>query len=194
MTHLVLDDNRTTPVNVTTSVPTSLIESQHWRPGIAFEADLVAQLPFLRRYANKLTRDREQAMDLVQDTCERALRFRHLFQEGTSMRAWVQTIMRHRFFDMAKRRRDAIGGGRSVPLEELSKSVYSAARAEQICFAKEVLQLAAEGLSEKQASVFWPTLQGASREECVALRGVPKGAVGIRLHRARSFLRRACAA
>jgi RNA polymerase sigma-70 factor (ECF subfamily) len=194
MTHLVLDDNRTTPVNVTASVRAALIESQHWRPGTTFEADLVAQLPFLRRYANKLTRDREQAKDLVQDTCERALRFRHLFQEGTSMRAWVQTIMRHRFFDIAKRRRGAIGGGRSVPLEELSKWVYSAARAEQICFAKEVLQLAAEGLSEKQASVFWPTLEGASREDCVALRGVPKGAVGIRLHRARSFLRRACAA
>jgi RNA polymerase sigma-70 factor (ECF subfamily) len=194
MTHLVLDDNRTTPVSVTASVRTALIDSRHWRPGTTFEPDLVAQLPFLRRYANKLTRDREQAMDLVQDTCERALRFRHLFQDGTSMRAWVQTIMRHRFFDMAKRRRDAVAGGRFVPLEELSKSVYSAARAEQICFAKEVLQLAAEGLSEKQASVFWPTLEGASREECVALRGVPKGAVGIRLHRARSFLRRACAA
>jgi hypothetical protein len=79
MTHLVLDDNRMTPVNVTTSVPTSLIESRHWRPETTVEADLVAQLPFLRRYANKLTRDREQAMDLVQDTCERALSFRHLF-------------------------------------------------------------------------------------------------------------------
>lgn len=132
-------------------------------------------------------------MDLVQDTCEKALRFRHLFQEGTSMRAWVQTIMRHHFFDMG-RRRDAMAGGRSVPLEELSEWAYSAARAEQICFTKEVLRLAVEGLSEEQASVFWPTLAGGTREECVALHGVPKGAVGIRLHRARSYLRRACAA
>ena len=87
-----------------------------------------------------------------------------------------------------------MAGGRAVPLEEWSEWAYSAARAEQICFTKEVLQLAAEGLSEKQASVFWPTVEGASREECVALGGVPKGAVGIRLHRARSFLRRACVA
>jgi RNA polymerase sigma-70 factor (ECF subfamily) len=147
---------------------TALIEGRDRRRETIFEADLVAQLPFLRRYANKLTRDREQAMDLVQDTCEKALRFRHLFQEGTSMRAWVQTIMRHHFFDM-RSRRDALAGGRSVPLEELSESAYSAARAEQICFTKEVLQ-------------------------CVALRGVSEGAVGTRLHRARSFLRRACAA
>ena len=56
-----------------------------------FDADLVSQLPVLRRYAHKLTRDREEAMDLdlVQDTCKRALCSRHLFREGTSLRAWV---------------------------------------------------------------------------------------------------------
>lgn len=47
-----------------------------------FDADLVAQIPVLRCYAHKFTRDREEAMDLVQDTCERALRFRHLFVLG----------------------------------------------------------------------------------------------------------------
>jgi len=203
MTHLVPIDNPPAPANVTISrlgprVESRMrrparIESRDQQPETTFEGDLVALLPFLRRYANELTRDREQAMDLVQDTCEKALRFRHLFQEGTSMRAWVQTIMRHHFFDMG-RRRDAMAGGRSVPLEELSEWAYSAARAEQICFTKEVLRLAVEGLSEEQASVFWPTLAGGTREECVALHGVPKGAVGIRLHRARSYLRRACAA
>ena len=60
---------------------------QEIQPETRFYADLVAQLPVLRRYAHKLTRDREEAMDLVQDTCERALRFRHLFQEGTSLGA-----------------------------------------------------------------------------------------------------------
>src|SRR6266436_9370381 len=152
MTHLVLHDNRPAPDNVTASrselrvqsrmLRTALIEGRDRRPGTTFEADLVAQLPILRRYANKLTRDREQAMDLVQDICEKALRFRHLFQEGTSLCAWVHTIMRHHFFDMAKRKGDAMAVGRCVPLEELSEWAYSAARAEQICFAKEVLQLA----------------------------------------------------
>ena len=173
------------------SVP---IEGHERRRGITFEADLVAQLPSLRRYAHKLIHDREQAMDLVQDTCEKALRFRHLFREGTSMRAWVLTIMRHHFIDMRKKRGDAMAGGRCVPLEELSEWAYSAARADQICFAKEALRLAVGGLSEERASVFWPTLGGATREECVALYGVPKGTVGTRLHRARSFMRRACAA
>src|ERR1700730_1919690 len=158
MTRLILDDGRRTQLSSTPSplgppderrmlgsVP---IEGHDRRRGITFEADLVAQLPSLRRYAYKLTHDREQAMELVQDTCEKALRFRRLFREGTSMRAWVLTIMRHHFFDTLKKRGDAMVGGRCVPLEELSEWAYSAARAEQICFAKEALRLAAGSLSK----------------------------------------------
>src|SRR5271156_616088 len=93
---------------------------------------------------------------------QRALRFRHLFREGTSLRAWVVTIMRHRLLDIAKRTRDAMESAKCVPPEELSEWAYSDARAEQICFAKEALALAGAGLSEEQASVFWPILAGAT--------------------------------
>ena len=159
----------------------------------SFDADLVAQLPVLRRYAHKLTRDREEALDLLQDTCERALRFRHLFREGTSLRAWVLTIMRHHFLDTFKKK-DAMVSGHRVPLEELSEWAQSDARAEQICFVKEALGLAVEGLSEEQASVFWPILAGTTVGECGLRHTIPKGTAATRLHRARSFMRRACAA
>jgi hypothetical protein len=66
-----------------------------------------------------------------------------------------------------------------MPLEELPEWAYSAARADQICFAKEALRLAVERLSEEQADVFWPTLGGATREECAVLSGVPKGRWGL---------------
>src|SRR5271168_1783526 len=98
----------------------ALIALPETQRGTAFDGDLVAQLPVLRRYAHKLTRDREEAMDLVQDTCERALRFRHLFREKTSLRAWVLTIMRHHFLDTLKRK-DAMVSGHRVPLEESSE-------------------------------------------------------------------------
>jgi RNA polymerase sigma-70 factor, ECF subfamily len=119
--------------------------------GTTFDADLVAQLPVLRRDAYRLTHHRKEAMDLVQDACERALRFRHLFREGTNLRAWVLTIMPHRFFDTAKRRRDAMESGQRVPLEELSEWPQNDARAEDIRYVKEVLGLAGEGLSQEQA-------------------------------------------
>jgi DNA-directed RNA polymerase specialized sigma24 family protein len=106
----------------------------------------------------------------------------------------VLTIMRRRLLDMAKRTRDAMESAKCVPPEELSEWAYSDARAEQICFAKEALGLAGAGLSEEQASVFWPTLAGATLKESAVLAGVPKGTMATRLYRARSFMRRACAA
>jgi len=189
MTRLVWNANWRLKPSAARSAPTGGANRQE----TTFEAELVALLPVLYRYAHRLTRDREQAMDLVQDTCEKALRFRHRFQPGTSMHAWTRAIMRHRFFDVIKRRGDAMARGRCVPIEELSEQIYSAARAEQIRFTKEALQLAVTRLSREQASAFWPTLVGATREECAALNGVPLGSVGTRLNRARSFMRRACA-
>jgi RNA polymerase sigma-70 factor, ECF subfamily len=41
--------------------------------GVSFEADLIAWLPQLRRYARALTGDAARADDLVQETAERAL-------------------------------------------------------------------------------------------------------------------------
>jgi RNA polymerase sigma-70 factor (ECF subfamily) len=71
---------------------------------MSFDTDLLAQTPFLRCYAHKLTHDREQAIDLVQDTCKKALRFRHLFREGTALRAWLLTITRNSSWTQLKRR------------------------------------------------------------------------------------------
>ena len=51
------------------------------------------QIPRLRRYARALTRNRERADDLVQDTLARALIKEQFWQPGTNLRAWLFTIM-----------------------------------------------------------------------------------------------------
>lgn len=162
-------------------------------PGATFEAELIAELPFLCRYARSLTRDWDRAADLVQDTCEKALRRRELFRDPTNLRAWLVTIMRHHRADLAKRR-DALASGQWLPLDDVSEVVGQPPRAEQICLLKEALRLAADGLSREEASVFWPAVAGAGQRDCAALLGVPPATAGTRLHRARSFMRHACAA
>jgi DNA-directed RNA polymerase specialized sigma24 family protein len=44
-------------------------------------------------YARALTRNRERADDLVQDTLSRALVKEQFWQPGTNLRAWLFTIM-----------------------------------------------------------------------------------------------------
>jgi RNA polymerase sigma-70 factor, ECF subfamily len=61
------------------------------------------QIPRLRRYARALTRNRERADDLVQDTLGRALSKEQFWQPGTNLRAWLFTIMHNQNVNNVRR-------------------------------------------------------------------------------------------
>lgn len=63
----------------------------------------VAEIPQLRRYAHYLTRDITAAEDLLQDCLVHGISRVHLWKEGTDLRAWLATILRHRFINQARR-------------------------------------------------------------------------------------------
>lgn len=51
----------------------------------------------LKPYALKLTKDTEDANDLLQETVFKAYSNRTKFEEGTNLKAWMYTIMRNTF-------------------------------------------------------------------------------------------------
>jgi len=51
----------------------------------------------LMPYALKLTKDKDEADDLLQETVFKAYSNREKFQEGTNLKAWMYTIMRNTF-------------------------------------------------------------------------------------------------
>ena len=53
----------------------------------------------LKPVAYRLTRDREDAEDLVQETVFKAFSNRDKFAEGTNLKAWLFTIMKNTFID-----------------------------------------------------------------------------------------------
>ncbi|WP_020569461.1 RNA polymerase sigma factor [Neolewinella persica] len=53
----------------------------------------------LYSFALRLTKSREGAEDLVQETYFRAFKARESFQEGTNFKSWVTTIMHHAFIN-----------------------------------------------------------------------------------------------
>lgn len=56
-------------------------------------------------FAMKLSKNREDAKDLFQDTLMRAFACKERFQEGTNFKAWVTTIMRNCFINEYRKRR-----------------------------------------------------------------------------------------
>lgn len=70
-----------------------------------FERDLIALRPTLMRFALKLTKDREQAEDLLGDTIVKALANRDQFQVGSNLIAWATFIMRNHFLSACRRKK-----------------------------------------------------------------------------------------
>ena len=75
-----------------------------------FSSEVLGYLEPLYATAMRLTRNRADAEDLVQDTMVRALRFRDRFEPGTNLRAWLYTILhntwRNRIRDTAREATD----------------------------------------------------------------------------------------
>ena len=90
------------------------------------------QIPRLRRYARVLTRDRDRADDLVQDTLSRALIKEEFWQTGTNLRAWLFTIMHNQ--NVNNVRRD-IRGSAAVDIEQVSRR----------CLPRPILRIAQDG-------------------------------------------------
>lgn len=152
-----------------------------------FVEDIVAFLPNLKRFALSLCRQADIADDLVQITCERAIRARHQFDPATRLEAWLFRILRNAWIDML--RRDA-ARGEAVDIHETPQPdpLNSAARAEDR-LTLHAVQLAMRNLTEDQRAVLHLVcVEGLSYAETAQALDVPKGTVMSRLSRARRAL------
>ncbi len=70
----------------------------------AFQRQLTALLPRLRRFARALARDWADADDLVQRTVEQALRRRSQYRPDTRLDSWTFTIMKNAWIDETRTR------------------------------------------------------------------------------------------
>lgn len=70
-----------------------------------FRSELPTYTTVLMGYALSFTKNNTSAEDLVQDTFLKALRFANRFEEGTSMRAWLFTILRNTYLSSYRKKR-----------------------------------------------------------------------------------------
>src|SRR5215210_5280989 len=68
-----------------------------------FEQEAMTHLDALYRTALRMTRNPQDAEDLVQETFLRALRAAGQFQEGTNLRAWLFRILTNAFISQYRR-------------------------------------------------------------------------------------------
>ena len=156
------------------------------------QADLVAAIPRLRRYARVLTGDPSRADDLVQETLARGWEKRRLWAAGTDLRAWLFTIMHNVFVNQrAHARRDAarlsLDDEDNGIARELSVRPNQQLRVEIADVAREMDRLPCE----QREVLLLAAVEELRYEEIATLLGIPIGTVMSRLSRAREKLRRA---
>jgi RNA polymerase sigma factor (sigma-70 family) len=148
-----------------------------------FKRDVAAEALSLKRYALALTRDRDVADDLVQDTLARALSREHLFHGG-SMRAWLFTILTN--LDRNRRRSLAVRPG----TDEFDERQVGAPADDPLL--RRAIERGVAALPDEQREVLLlVALEGLSYREVAEVQEVPVGTVMSRLSRARAALRAA---
>lgn len=70
---------------------------------LEFQQHLVSLRQQLYYFALSLTKDRDDAQDLLQESILRALTYRDKFQDNTNFKAWLYTIMKNTFINDHRR-------------------------------------------------------------------------------------------
>jgi RNA polymerase sigma-70 factor, ECF subfamily len=145
----------------------------------------------MRKAALRLTRNPALADDLVQDSLIRALRYFDSYKSGTSVKAWLNTIVRNTFIDTFKKevKMGEAAKSQAREAEAVSTSPERASlQAETIATVRE----AVEGLSESyRVVVRMVDLEERSYQATADALGIPIGTVMSRLHRGRKALAKA---
>ena len=154
-----------------------------------FRKDLETLLPDLTRFARVLTRNEDDAYDLVQDCVERALRKKALFNDGSSMKSWLFTVMRNLF--ISQKRRSALNQ-RYVGGIDTSTHVQAPSQIDRVFLAETMRAMKHLSPQERQAIVMLGIHEASQQDMSVALRE-PIGTLKSRLCRGRAHLRNALA-
>lgn len=157
---------------------------------IASEAEvrhgLSVTLPRLWRYGFVLSRQRDWADDLVQQTCLRALERHGQFQPGSRIDHWLFAILNSVWLNEVRARRVRFGQG--TVEAETSLKVDGARETEAKVLAGQVMRLVGDLPEAQRAAVFLAYVEGLTYREVAAVLDVPVGTVMSRLAAARAKL------
>jgi RNA polymerase sigma-70 factor (ECF subfamily) len=167
-----------------------------------FTNDAMQYAPQLFSTALRMTRNRADAEDLVQETFIKAWRSYATFQEGTNLRAWLFRIMTNTFINKYNAQQRRPQETEMDEVEELflfrrlgafdqSKMTQSAEDQLLELFTDDEVKNALEELPDMfRLPVLLSDVDGFSYKEIAEMLDVPIGTVMSRLHRGRKMMQK----
>ncbi|MBI2402605.1 MAG: RNA polymerase sigma factor [Gemmatimonadetes bacterium] len=156
-----------------------------------FDREILRHLKQLHRYATRLTGDAEEAEDLVQETCLRALERWEQLEDWLDARAWLMAIARNLWIDGCRRRRRRRArivlagdlGESGGPLEHASAAAMDSSTPDALDGSLRLIP------TVFREAVVLCGVRGLPYAEAARRLGIREGTLRSRLHRGRRLLR-----
>ncbi len=140
-------------------------------------------------FAMKLTKNKEDAKDLMQETFCRAFKHKDRFSGGTNFKAWMTTIMRNNYINDYRRQKTR--SQIMAPVEDFTYFIENQSDStdgDSVILMKELNGMIGD-LSEDLQQAFKMFINGYHYDEIAEKANVPMGTVKSRIFFARKKLR-----
>jgi RNA polymerase sigma-70 factor (ECF subfamily) len=166
-----------------------------------FETDAIPHMRQMFSAAYRLTQDRCDAEDLIQETFARAYVKFHQFEPGTNLRAWLYCIMFRTFCSIRRTRGRQLvevladdlhrSPGNQAVDSQASVPASRSAEAEALDGFGDspVMRALAELPPQFKTALYLADIHGYQQSDIADIMGTPVGTVVSRLHRGRAMLR-----
>ena len=147
--------------------------------------------PVLRALTNRFTTDRDESLDLVQDTILKALMYKNRFREDTNLKGWLFTIMRNTFINHYRKNKV------SRTMRDTTKELYFLNTEDHHTFNNPAENFEYQDFWKKICSLpnelkipFKMHASGYKYHEIAAYQNIPMGTVKNRIFQARKALQK----
>ena len=165
--------------------------------GWDFEAAALPYLDALYNMAYRLTRNAEDAEDLIQETYFKAYKYYDKFEEGTNLKAWLFRIMKNSFINGYRKKQNQPPESAFSDIEESFENLVSEDAGHIKNPEEEILESVLDEDVQKAIDtlrddyrmvILLVDLEGFSYKEAAEILEVPVGTVMSRLYRGRRIL------
>ncbi len=158
---------------------------------VSFESMVKRELQAMKGLALQLTKNTDDANDLVQETVLKALRYQDKFSEGTNFKGWLFTILKNSFINnyrrMVKRNTFLDATDNTFFLDIPSHRIENQA---ELKFIRKDLEAAIDTLPTELKVTFMLNVEGFKYHEIAEELNIPIGTVKTRIFVARRILRK----
>jgi RNA polymerase sigma factor (sigma-70 family) len=149
-----------------------------------FEQKLAGLKPKLLEFTRKFTKNRDDAMDLLQDTMLKALSQKAKFKEDTNLRGWLYTIMRNMFINQYRKEIKSKSNRVDESYLNWTEDNGTGSKPDGVIQMKEVLKIV-NSLQTEFGRPFQMHVSGYKYQEIAKELDIPIGTVKNRIFRAR---------